>query len=87
MTTKVNGKRVAIYDNGGKSFDRYTVVYLWAGKDRIGRHSCVEMSECPFHPHGFGQHGDCQNGRHLGKRIQFEDLPSQCQRLVWNDCN
>jgi hypothetical protein len=43
------------------------------------------MSSIPFHPQGFGQYSTCQLGRHLGKRIDFEDLPEDCQKLVKQD--
>jgi hypothetical protein len=61
----------------------------------------VGMSAAPFHPQGVCQHGEhdgmidvakgCWAGPaigrscHLGKRIRFEDLPEDCQRVVWND--
>jgi hypothetical protein len=73
----------AIYDNGGKTLDRYEVVYdAYCGD---GLYEGVGMSEHPFHPQGFGQHGEVKPGRHLGKRIKFEDLPADCQKLVMSD--
>ena len=93
-------KWVRCYDNGGRSFDRYTVVYTGTYTRRTGGlHGYVGMSSNPFHPQGFGQHGESDNsidaplgwapaiGRkcHLGTRIPFEDLPEDCQKLVTND--
>ena len=83
-------KRIRCYDNGGKTYDRYTVVYT--GNYR-GRKGCdyVGMSGHPFHPQGFGQHGwdlnviDRPTYSHLGKKIEFEDLPEDCKRLVIDD--
>lgn len=88
---------IRCYDNGGRSFDRYTVVYT-------GRYACrsgcdyVAMSAHPFHPQGFGQHGSARwpidvvgnawggpaigKSCHIGKRIAFTDLPADCQTLV-----
>jgi hypothetical protein len=49
------------------------------------------MSSNPFHPQGFGQHGEADHTidrptyGHLGKRITFEQLPPDCQMLVWSD--
>lgn len=58
------------------------------------------MSADPFHPQGIGQHGENPQqidvnksgfapaiGRrcHLGKRIPFNQLPSDCQKLVLQD--
>jgi len=101
---------VRCYDNGGKTFDRYTVVF--SGNYRsIPNRRCrakngpldfqnVGMSEHPFHPQGFGQHGESERqidvnkdgfapaiGRsnHLGKRIMFVELPADCQKLVLRD--
>jgi hypothetical protein len=79
---------VACFDNGGKTMDRYTAVYL---KQRAGLslgkwfYNCVGMSANPFHPQGFGQHGTAMLGRHLGKRIALNELPADCQRLVMHD--
>jgi len=77
-----------IYDNGGKTFDRYTAVYM----DQEECHSSYQkvyaaraMSEHPTHPQGFGQMTAATPGRHLGKLISFEDLPIDCQKLVRQD--
>lgn len=73
-----------IYDNNGKTIDRYTAVYM----DRPlfdGCYASAAMSDKPFHPQGIGQHGPSTPGRHLGKRIKFEQLPKDCQKLVLQD--
>jgi hypothetical protein len=61
---------VRCYDNGGKTFDRFTVVF--SGNYRsIPNRRCrakngpldfqnVGMSESPFHPQGFGQNGESE---------------------------
>lgn len=78
----------AVYDDGGKSIDRYTVYYsdrkAW-GYDGGKLWPCVAMNAVPFHPQGFGQHSSGMLGRHNGKRIPFEDLPEDCQKLVRQD--
>lgn len=92
-------KYVRIYDNEGKSFDRYTCCYT--GKYRgNGWFQYVGMSEYPFSPLGFGQHGENQTQidvndhgfapaigkkNHLGIRIPFSKLPPDCQKLVLSD--
>jgi hypothetical protein len=43
---------------------------------------CLGMSSNPFHPQGFGQSCTCVEGRHLGKRIKFSDLPEEVQKCV-----
>jgi len=79
---------IRIYDNGGKTFDRYTVVYMDEpdfGGGYEGCYACVGMSEHPFDPQGFSQHSTARPGRHLGWRIKWEDLPEDCQKLVRRD--
>mgnify|MGYP001610865815 CR=1 FL=1 len=92
---------VRCYDNEGRSFDRYTVVFTGRYRHKTGGvfwH--VGMSTMPFHPQGFGQHGESMQqidvnksgfapaiGRrnHLGKRIPFAALPDDCRKLVVQD--
>jgi hypothetical protein len=74
-----------IYDNNGQTFDRYTVVYMNLPESREGEYSAVGMSENPFSPSGFGLHVIASPGRHLGKRIRFEDLPMDCRKLIQSD--
>lgn len=83
---------IRCYDNGGETIDRYTVVYTGNYTSKTGGyHWYVGMSGQPFHPLGFGQHGEtlgaCDHPTygHLGKRIQFADLPPDCQQLVLRD--
>lgn len=80
-----NGQRIACYDNGGRTVDRFTVVYLDQPEKERGVFSCVGMSANPFHAQGFGQHSSAMVGRHLGKRIPFSKLPPYCQQLVRQD--
>jgi hypothetical protein len=80
----------SIYDDGPDgNYDRYTVYYKGRGTvDRInGTRMCVGMSAAPFHPQGFGQHCYGKIGKHNGKRIMFDQLPKDCQRLVMRDLN
>ena len=83
-------KWIRCYDNGGKTWDRYTVVFTGNYK---GRNGCdyLGMSEHPSSPNGFGQHGNDRNiidkpqYSHLGKKIKFADLTPDCQKLVLSD--
>jgi hypothetical protein len=77
-------KKIKCYDNGGDSYDRYTIVYL-DDKQKDNMYGCVGCSDNPFHPLGFGQHGICMDGNHLGKPIRFSDLPDAVQTLVNHD--
>lgn len=81
-------KNVRIYDNGGKSADRYTAVYLdtrHASAYGSILYDCRAMSSNPFHPQGIGQHSECRITKHLGKQIDFSDLPEDCQKAVIQD--
>jgi hypothetical protein len=79
----------AIYDNGGKTIDRYTFVtdqlfgleaniFVALGTDDIGGEA-------------FSQWGCAITGRHLGKRVAFSDLPAIVQahaaRRLWATTN
>jgi hypothetical protein len=77
--------RVKCYDNGGKSTDRYTVVFLDDPQNRKGLYGALAMNEIPFHPQGFGQHCSAMLGKHLGKRIDSSLLPADCQKLIRQD--
>lgn len=86
---------IRCYDNGGETWDRYTVVYTKISifpKDEPSCFLYVGMSEYPFSPGGFGQHGesmyrpiDRPTYGHLGKKIKFDDLPEDCRKLVISD--
>lgn len=93
---------IRVYDNGGETVDRFTVLFTGriAGK-APGWNFYLGMSKNPYHPQGFGQHGEYQGqpydvnrhgfapaiGRkcHLGRRIRFDVLPEPCRRLVVDD--
>ncbi len=79
------GQRVACYDNGGATCDRFTVVYLDQPERAANTFAAVGMNHEPFHPQGFGQHTAAMPGRHLGRRIAFAALPGDCQKLVKQD--
>ena len=74
-----------IWDNGGKTCDRFSITFdiyndktgRWeAWSDYTdGRLTCLGMSNDPCSPQGFSQFSSCVEGRHLGKRTAFSDLP------------
>lgn len=84
-TVIINGRRYVcrIFDNGGKTIDRYTVC-LKAYRVR-GRlvYPYLAGSENPYIC--FGQHGESDHkidGKHLGKRISFEDCPEMLRKWI-----
>ena len=84
-TELINGSRIACYDNGGKTADRYTVIYLEFTKNRARTFAARGMCPMPSHPFGIGQFTTAMRGSHLGKRIAFDALPIDCQKLVLSD--
>jgi len=84
---------VRCYDNGGRTADRYTVVYHGNQVRRLfGAFAYVGMSEDPYHPGEFGQRGESADNfidyprySHLGRRVPFASLPEPCRRLVIRD--
>ena len=76
---------IRCYDNGGKTADRFTVVYL--GKPERARNTFAArgMDSTPFHPQGIGMSCTAVPGRHLGLRVNLKDLPADCQQLVRAD--
>lgn len=77
-------ENVRIYDNGGKTIDRFTAVYMFE-IERPGIYGARGMCSHPFSPQGFGCYTSAMPGKHLGKRIKFEDLPNDCQKLIKQD--
>lgn len=81
---------LAVYDNGGKSADRYTALYgapLW--EPEMGTMLPARfMSTYPSHPQGigiFGEHPAHERGA-LGRKVRFLDLPEPVRRCIINDC-
>ena len=87
-TIFVNGKRKTcrIWDSGSIFADRYTIAFRGYRVPNYGMiYPYLASGPDPFHPMGFGQHGESKTfltGRHLGKRIPFDSLPEPVQRFV-----
>ena len=74
-------KNISIYDNGGKTFDRITVIFdkeKRVTKDGI-LYNCVASSETGS---GFYIHSEAIKGKHLGKKITFYQLTPELQKLI-----
>lgn len=74
-----------IYDDSGDSFARYTILppeTIPHHRYDDGRVNALTCSEDPYHPQGFGQWTTVVPGRHLGKRISWEDLPEPVKQHV-----
>ena len=52
---------IRVYDNGGKTADRYTVIFSHSQSFYTrGWTPLLYMSASPFHPQGIGMHGECE---------------------------
>ena len=81
------GCHLRIYDNGGKTADRYTILPpKWADRAEwgggCGTWVALGASRDPFHPQGVGMHGTATPGPHLGRRIGWDDLPPKVQQFA-----
>lgn len=76
--------QVRIYDNGGKTIDRYTLVV--PSVNEPGKLDMYGFNETPYHPQGFGQYAGSYHRMgsysHLGRLVSYSDLPEQAQRFV-----
>ena len=87
-TIMVEGKRKVchIFDIGGASVDRYTIAFKGYRVEGWGMvYPYLASSSHPFHPQGFGQHGESREfltGKHLGKRVAFDTLPVDVQTFI-----
>jgi len=81
-------KYIRCYDNGGKTTDRYTIVFTG---NYAGRRGCdvFGCSGHPSHPQGVGIHDtydtiiDRPRYSHLGKRVTFDQLPAPVQKHIY----
>jgi len=72
-----------VWDNGGKTIDRYTV---------RARNDYYGMSDNAMQPNGFnqfiGSYGEIKEGKHLGKLVyengkgDFKGLPLELRRAI-----
>ena len=81
--------RIRCYDNGGMTMDRFTVIFLETNKmvsEQAVNYDCLCMSENPNYPQGVCMHGTAQlPNPGLGMRIEYSDLPIECQRKVMEE--
>ena len=87
-------KFVRIYDNGGETADRFTVVFTGRYGHKTGNETwIIGMCEAPYSPQGvclhsplpYNERPDFPTYGHLGKKIKFDDLPKDCQKVVLED--
>lgn len=80
------GTVLRIWDYGPNIADRYTILPpRWDKESRRhgGGFDGIACNACPFHPQGLGQHVFAVvPGKHLGKRIRWDELPGDAQRFA-----
>ena len=76
-------KVIAVYDNGGKSLDRYTIVIdSIVSKNRNKyQYDAISASESESGA-GVFMWVQCERGKHLGKKIEFASLNKELQKKV-----
>lgn len=75
-----------IWDNGGKTLDRYTVFKAYE-RGRINYQGCKVFPaiSASFYGGGVYMHVEASKGKHLGKRIKFEELDTELQNKLINE--
>ena len=66
---------LSVYDNGGQTMDRYTVVLREKG-ERPGEKAMIALSEVQG-PQGVSMYTSAPVGSHLGRKIAWSSLPPQ----------
>ncbi len=78
-----NLKVIAVYDNGGESLDRYTIVTNERYKSRTNpnryMYNAISSSDNGI---GVFMWVECLIGKHLGKKIQLSDLSEELQNKI-----
>lgn len=72
---KTSSIMITIYDNQGKTIDRYTI-FIDSDTECIG---------ADLNGDGFYQHGEGIKGRHLGKQIALKDLSNALLNKLYEE--
>ena len=79
---------LAVYDNGGRTVDRYCVVYTPEEVDGWPSFCVHYLSAQPYHPQGISQHAflTVRLCKLPGEKVlDWWELPEDCQSLVLRD--
>lgn len=71
---------IRCYYDKRATYEPYTVIYMDMPERRPNTFACVGLTES-----GAWSHSAAMPGKHLGKRIKFEDMPDAHKRLVLSD--
>jgi hypothetical protein len=70
-----------IWDNNGRSFDRYTVEF----EEQGGEFWYLGIGDTGNVPNGFCMVVEATPGPHLGERITFNDMTLAAQKAIENE--
>lgn len=76
-----DGTRVAVYHKPG-TLDEYTIVPHSADWDRGVRGGMRQMLGCSATGRGFSQWTEGQEGRHLGRKVAWEEVPTELRAHI-----
>lgn len=77
-------KNLVVYENGGETLDRYTIIHK--KKWRVHNHSRLYYAVgADANGISFFQHCEAQRGKHLGKVIPFVYLSGELQQRIINN--
>jgi hypothetical protein len=76
-------KNLQICDNGGETLDRYTVFKAYErGRINYQGTKVFPAIGASFYGGGVYMHIEASKGKHLGKKIKFEDLSKDLQNIL-----
>lgn len=77
---------LAVYDNRGRTADRYTVLFGGSlySPEMGSNVQCLSMCEVPTHPQGISMWGEAYTGdrARFGRHIRWLDLPQNVREHV-----
>ena len=75
-------KITAIYDNGGETLDRFTIITDQPEYDANETPNLFMALGMSMDGDGYSQFSSAIAGSHLGKRVHFEDLSANTQNHI-----
>lgn len=78
---EVCGQKLRVFDNGGKTLDRFTIVFM-RQRPRYDRGALLRPAIGASMDAEYCEHVEAMCGRHLGQRRKFDTLPGWLQAQV-----
>jgi len=80
-----DGTRVRVYESRDDVADKYTAVLRssdWDASAAPGMLAMIGMSGSPTHPQGISQFCSGQEGPHLGRKLQWGEVPEHIRAHI-----